>query len=352
MMATVHHHGDRYLFAVKGAPEAVLAASSKVLTEHGEAVLDSEMRSEWHAHVEHLAHHGLRVLACATKTGMRSDAPPYEDLTFVGLIGLEDPARADVPHAIKHCREAGIRVVMVTGDHAVTARSIARAVGLGHTAANVVEGKHVERFTGGTGAGLSDVDIFARVSPAEKLALVRAYQAAGDVVAMTGDGVNDAPALRQADIGVAMGLRGTDVAREAAAMILLDDAFPTIVKAIREGRVIFGNIRRFVAYLLSCNLSEVLVVGLAVLFDAAPADAAVADPLPQSGHRRFPGFRARAWAKATRTSSSARRAIRRSRSSAARNGPSLCCTAWRSPPEPSAPWRPRGYGWTSTASLR
>ena len=264
MMATVHYHGDRYLFAVKGAPEAVLAASSKVMTEHGEAVLDSEMRSEWHAHVEHLAHHGLRVLACATKTGMRPDASPYEDLTFVGLLGLEDPARGDVPHAIKYCREAGIRVVMVTGDHAVTARSIARAVGLEHT--TVVEGKDVERFTGGNKAGLSDVGIFARVSPAEKLALVRAYQAAGDVVAMTGDGVNDAPALRQADIGVSMGLRGTDVAREAAAMILLDDAFPTIVKAIREGRVIFGNIRRFMAYLLSCNLSEVLAVGLAVLF--------------------------------------------------------------------------------------
>ena len=264
MMATVHYHGDRYLFAVKGAPEAVLAASSKVMTEHGEAVLDSEMRSEWHAHVEHLAHHGLRVLACATKTGMRPDASPYEDLTFVGLVGLEDPARGDVPHAIKYCREAGIRVVMVTGDHAVTARSIARAVGLEHT--TVVEGKDVERFTGGNKAGLSDVGIFARVSPAEKLALVRAYQAAGDVVAMTGDGVNDAPALRQADIGVSMGLRGTDVAREAAAMILLDDAFPTIVKAIREGRVIFGNIRRFMAYLLSCNLSEVLAVGLAVLF--------------------------------------------------------------------------------------
>ena len=176
------------------------------------------------------------------------------------------------------------------------------------------------------GAGLFDVGIFARVSPAEKLALVRAYQAAGEVVAMTGDGVNDAPALRQADIGVAMGLRGTDVAREAAAMILLDDAFPTIVKAIREGRVIFGNIRRFVAYLLSCNLSEVLAVGLAVLFTLPlpmlPLQILylnlVTDVFPLS---RSP------WAKATGTSSSARRAIRRSRSSAARNGPSLCCTA-------------------------
>ena len=155
---------------------------------------------------------------------------------------------------------------MVTGDHAVTARSIGRAVGLAHADARCGRRRDTSRGspTART-ATLFDVGIFARVSPAEKLALVRAYQAAGEIVAMTGDGVNDAPALRQADIGVAMGLRGTDVAREAAAMILLDDAFPTIVKAIREGRVIFGNIRRFVAYLLSCNLSEVLVVGLAIL---------------------------------------------------------------------------------------
>jgi Ca2+-transporting ATPase len=262
MMATVHHHGDRYLFAVKGAPEAVLAASSKVLTEHGEAVLDSEMRSEWHAHVEHLAHHGLRVLACATKTGMRSDTPPYEDLTFVGLIGLEDPARADVPHAIKHCSEAGIRVVMVTGDHAATARSIARAVGLGHTIANVVEGKHVERFTGGNGAGLSDVSIFARVSPAEKLALVRAYQATGAVVAMTGDGVNDAPALRQADIGVAMGLRGTDVAREAAEVVLLDERVGSIVDGIALGRRVFDNLRRVMVYIVAIHVP---IAGAALL---------------------------------------------------------------------------------------
>ncbi len=265
MMATVHQRGDQYLFAVKGAPEAVLAASDRVIAEDGEVALDSDMRGEWHARVERLGHHGLRVLACALKTGARADVAPYEDLTFVGLIGLEDPARADVPQAIQECRKAGIRVVMVTGDHAVTARSIGRAVGLGEAVANIVEGKDVAQVASGQTGKLLDVGIFARVSPAEKLALVRAYQAAGEVVAMTGDGVNDAPALRQADIGVAMGLRGTDVAREAAAMILLDDAFPTIVKAIREGRVIFGNIRRFVAYLLSCNLSEVLVVGLAVL---------------------------------------------------------------------------------------
>jgi Ca2+-transporting ATPase len=265
MMATVHRRGDRFLFAVKGAPEAVLNASDKVITEDGDVALDHATRVEWLGRVEYLGHHGLRVLACATKSGTQADAAPYDGLTFVGLIGLEDPARADVPQAIQDCRQAGIRVVMVTGDHAVTARSIGRAVGLGHAAANVVEGAQVAGMADGKNGALFDVGIFARVSPSEKLALVRAYQTAGEIVAMTGDGVNDAPALRQADIGVAMGLRGTDVAREAAAMILLDDAFPTIVKAIREGRVIFGNIRRFVAYLLSCNLSEVLVVGLAIL---------------------------------------------------------------------------------------
>jgi Ca2+-transporting ATPase len=265
MMATVHRRSGQFLFAVKGAPEAVLAAAEQVISDDGEAAMDDGTRAKWHERVEHLGHHGLRVLACATKTTTLANAAPYESLTFLGLIALEDPARADVPHAIQACQQAGIRVVMVTGDHAVTARSIGRAVGLGHAAAHVVEGRHLERLVSGKNRELFDVGIFARVSPVEKLALVRAYQAAGEIVAMTGDGVNDAPALRQADIGVAMGMRGTDVAREAAAMILLDDAFPTIVKAIREGRVIFGNIRRFVAYLLSCNLSEVLVVGLAIV---------------------------------------------------------------------------------------
>jgi Ca2+-transporting ATPase len=265
MMATVHRHDDGFLFAIKGAPEAVLAAAGRIASADGDAAMDAPTREAWLSRVEHFGHHGLRVLACAAKTSKRADDPPYQDLTFLGLIGLEDPARADVPHAIQACQEAGIRVIMVTGDHAVTARSIGRAVGLGHAATTVVEGRHVKRVAHGQNGELYNVGIFARVNPAEKLELVRAYQAAGEIVAMTGDGVNDAPALRQADIGVAMGMRGTDVAREAAAMILLDDAFPTIVKAIREGRVIFGNIRRFVAYLLSCNLSEVLVVGLAIL---------------------------------------------------------------------------------------
>ena len=255
MMATVHRRDDGYLVAVKGAPEAVLAR----------ATLDENTRNAWLARVTELGANGLRVLAFATQTRSRSDGPAFEALTFLGLVGLEDPPRADVPPAISACHAAGIRVVMITGDHAVTARSIARLVGLGGDAPRVIEGHELTSHDGKVSEEFLQADIFARVSPTEKLDLVRSYQASGEIVAVTGDGVNDAPALRQADIGVAMGLRGTDVAREAAAMILLDDAFPTIVEAIRNGRVIFGNIRRFATYLLSCNLAEVLIVGIAMI---------------------------------------------------------------------------------------
>jgi Ca2+-transporting ATPase len=264
MMATVHAESVGFLVAVKGAPEAVLAAATRVIADHGHDAISDDTRAEWLARADHLGHHGLRVLACAMKSQTQADGAPYEGLVLVGLIGLEDPARADVPHAIQECRNAGIRVVMVTGDHAVTARSIGHKIGMSDDDAQVVEGKTIPKLIESSRTALHKIGIFARVSPAEKLAIVKAFQADGDIVAMTGDGVNDATALRQADIGVAMGLRGTDVARGAAAMILLDDSFPTIVKAIRQGRIIFGNIRRFVAYLLSCNLSEVMVVGLAV----------------------------------------------------------------------------------------
>lgn len=265
MMATVHSRDDHFLIAVKGAPEAVVAHATRLETVEGDVALDDTMRREWLDRASRLGEHGLRVLACAAKTAGDVDDAPYDSLVLAGFVGLEDPPRADVPAAIRDCRRAGIRVVMVTGDHAVTARSIAGAVGLGENGGAVAEGAEITAIIERGAAAVRAIDVFARVAPAEKLALVKAYQNAGDVVAMTGDGVNDAPALRQADIGVAMGRRGTDVAREAAAMILLDDAFPTIVNAVREGRVIFSNIRRFVAYLLSCNLSEVLVIGIAVL---------------------------------------------------------------------------------------
>ncbi|MDN3591081.1 cation-translocating P-type ATPase [Methylobacterium adhaesivum] len=261
MMATVHASGSDHLTVVKGAPEAVLAASRHVDDGTGAVPLDDAARCLWRRRAEELASRGLRVIACAEKTTEDATADPFGGLVFLGLIGLEDPAREGVPDALAACRRAGIRVIMVTGDHAYTALSVAHAVGLARPGDRVMEGG----LLGDGRDRLDEVAVFARVSPADKLALVKAYQQGGEIVAMTGDGVNDAPALKQADIGVAMGRRGTDVAREAAAMVLLDDAFPTIVGAVREGRVIFDNIRRFAAYLLACNLSEIMVVGLAIL---------------------------------------------------------------------------------------
>ena len=265
MMATVHHRDSAFLYAVKGAPETVLAVVDRCKGEAAVGVMDEATRAKWHTRVDKLGEAGLRILAFASGTKPGPDEPPFSSLTFHGLVGLEDPPRAGVADAIRACHQAGIRVVMITGDHPVTARSVARAIGLGGSAPRVIEGRHLADLDGEARTRLLETDIFARVSPSEKLELVRAYQAAGEIVAVTGDGVNDAPALRQADIGVAMGFRGTDVAREAAAMVLLDDAFPTIVGAVREGRAIFANIRRFGAYLLSCNLSEVLIVGIAIL---------------------------------------------------------------------------------------
>lgn len=261
MMATSHGATDKgtgpTTVIVKGAPEVVLEACNML----------PEDRDAWRNRTVDMASDGLRVIAVACKRQIHLAEEPFEDLTFLGLIGMEDPPRADIHEAIAACHAAGIRVVMMTGDHAVTARNIAMDVGLVGEDARVVDGEAL-----GTLADLSEekredvrrADIFARVSPAQKYDLVRLHQEAGEIVAMTGDGVNDAPALKQADIGVAMGIRGTQVAREAAAMVLRDDAFSTIVAAIREGRVIFRNIQRFTAYLLSCNLSEIMLVAGAI----------------------------------------------------------------------------------------
>jgi Ca2+-transporting ATPase len=242
MMVTAHRCGGDFLVAAKGAPEAILARAARYAGPGGDLPLDEELRARLHTKVEDLGRQGLRVLAIAECTIPTPAARPCSGLTLLGLVALHDPPRHDVEEAIAACQAAGIRVVMVTGDHAVTAASIARSVSIGSDP-QVIEGRALADARNLSASDIRNADVLARVSPSQKLDLVSAYQAAGEVVAMTGDGVNDAPALHKADIGVAMGQRGTEVARQAAAMVLRDDSFATIVAAIREGRVIFANIR-------------------------------------------------------------------------------------------------------------
>lgn len=268
MMATFHRENTHYRVAVKGAPKDVLDASTSILTPDGHKKLSVTDRQQWLDRNEQMAAEGLRMLAFATKSTETLEAKPYRKLTFLGLAGLTDPPRKDVSESIQACLQAGIQVVMVTGDQPVTARQVGRDVGLVQDEeADVIHGRDFENFDGGTNdqssASIPKATILARVNPKQKLELVKVYQSNGNIVAMTGDGVNDAPALKKADIGIAMGKRGTQVAREAADMVLKDDAFSTLVIAVRQGRVIFSNIRNFVLYLLSCNVSEIAVIAVA-----------------------------------------------------------------------------------------
>ncbi|WP_340109014.1 cation-transporting P-type ATPase [Pikeienuella sp. HZG-20] len=271
MMASVHRDGDGFLYAIKGAPEAVLDVCAHVLGPDGVQDMDAATRADWLSRSGAAAGEGLRLLALAMKRAERGDVAPYEGLTLVGMVCLRDPLRDDVAGAIAAARAAGVRVVMMTGDHPDTAAAIAAQAGLGadDRPLAVIEGNDLTDLDPETAdEALRDrilaADVFARVAPATKLNLATLYQNSGHIVAMTGDGVNDAPALKKADIGIAMGQRGTEVAREAARMVLKDDSFGTIIAAMRQGRVIFDNIRKFVVYLMSCNVSEVLIVGLAV----------------------------------------------------------------------------------------
>ncbi|MGM0590460.1 MAG: cation-translocating P-type ATPase [Halobacteriota archaeon] len=269
MMATYHDFDGRYTVAVKGAPEEVIAASSRVVTGEDSRELSATEKNEWIEKSERMAEDGLRVLGLARKNVDRTEGSPYEDLSLIGLVGLIDPPREEVRSTIQRCQNAGMRIVMVTGDHAGTAKNIARSVGLVDSDdTEVIEGRElddVENLTQAERERFVNASVFARVNPANKLDLIDVHQSAGSIVAMTGDGVNDAPALKRADIGVAMGQRGTQVAREASDMILQDDNFESIYHAVREGRIIFSNIRKFVLYLMSCNVSELLVILIAAL---------------------------------------------------------------------------------------
>ncbi|MDH5183803.1 MAG: cation-transporting P-type ATPase [Gammaproteobacteria bacterium] len=273
MMATYHQGRGQIYVAVKGGPEAVIKHCTSILDEQGHLQeMTQALRQQWLKRNEEMASGGLRVLAVARKQVAEVNAPAYEALSLVALVGMQDPPRAEVAEAIADCQKAGIRVVMVTGDQEHTARSVAAAVGLeSQDSSQVIHGERLDTAVSMAPAQRQEIlacNIFCRVSPEQKLSLIAMHQQAGSVVAMTGDGVNDAPALKKADIGVAMGQRGTQVAREAADMVLKDDSFATITLAVEQGRVIFNNIRRFVVYLLSCNLSEVMIVGFAALLNA------------------------------------------------------------------------------------
>ncbi len=263
-MMTVTQELKKGIFTYsKGAPEVILEKCTKVKTSKGETKLTQKMKQEILGKNEEFASQGYRVLALAYKKGSKK---PEQELTFIGLSVLIDPPHPEAATAVKECQEAGIRVIMITGDNPKTAESIAKKVGI--KTKQVVIGKEIDEMTDEElGIKLNQgVNVFARTDPFHKLRILQELQRQGKVVAMTGDGVNDSLALKKADVGIAMGLRGTEVAKEASDIILLDDNFTTIRDSIKEGRRIFDNIRKFVDYLLTCNTAEVAVVLLSSLF--------------------------------------------------------------------------------------
>jgi len=278
-MATFHHDGEIVRLCVKGAPDVLLERSARWLGASGVQALDAVVRADLLAENEALAGRALRVLAVAVKD---IPAPAFDpaadlmvhvrDLAFVGLIGLIDPPRPEAREAIRLCRRAGIQVKMITGDHKLTAAAIARDLGLEGA---VLTGAELDALPAAElSARIEQVAVFARVAPEHKVKIVQVLKGRGHVVAMTGDGVNDAPALKQADIGVAMGVAGTEVTKEAATMVLTDDNFATIVRAVKEGRAIYDNIVKFVRFQLSTNMGAIqTVLGASLLGWATPFTA-------------------------------------------------------------------------------
>jgi len=258
--------GSRRLLISKGAPEVVVGHCDRWVDGSGVVQLSSSHRQWWLEQAQHLAGSGLRVLAFACAPHHQSPDHELDGQVLLGLMAQLDPARPEVARAVATCRQAGIRPVMITGDHPLTARAIAASIGLSDGDGEVVLGRQLESFSD---TELQQVaarcNVYARVPPEQKLRIVKALQANKQIVAMTGDGVNDAPALKQAHIGVAMGITGTEVSKEAADMVLLDDNFATIVSAIEEGRLVYANIRRFVKYILGSNVGELVTIAAAPL---------------------------------------------------------------------------------------
>jgi len=270
-MTTFHPYEDGYIACIKGAPDVMLNLSNRIL-KNGEILDLTEADREQILEINHeMASQALRVLAFAFKleNELPKDPKPEEvekDMIFVGLVGMIDPARPEAKEAIEICKQAGIRPVMITGDYKDTAEAIARDLGMLDETSKVLTGTDLDAMSDEELVAVADqVSVYARVSPVHKLRIVEAIKQNNHIVAMTGDGVNDAPALKKADIGVAMGITGTDVAKETADMILTDDNFASIVAAVEEGRVIYANIRKFIFFLLSCNIAEILIIFVAML---------------------------------------------------------------------------------------
>lgn len=268
-MTTIHRADGETIAFMKGAAEKVLQRCARIAEGSDDRALGEDDRRRILEENEAMAEDALRVLALAYRKldgAMPGDEELESQMVFLGLVGMMDPPRAKAAEAVETCRRVGIRTIMITGDHQLTATAVARELGIHREGDLVVNGEELEGMSEERLAEIVErVSVYARVSPMDKLKIVRAWQARDQVVAMTGDGVNDAPALKHADIGVAMGIAGTDVAREAADMVLADDNFATIVNAIKQGRWIYDNIKKYLAYLLESNIAEVVVIGGIVL---------------------------------------------------------------------------------------
>ena len=255
-MTTLHQTPEGVVAYTKGAPEIIIQSCAWQLNQNGEEPLDDLRKANILEGARTMASDALRVLAIAYKRdATRKDAE--EGMTFLGLVGMIDPPRPEAEAAVRECEQAGIKVIMITGDHPLTAKAVADELGLSKNG-RVVTGAELEAMSDDDLKGaVETVEVCARVSPKHKLRVVTALQQRGQIVAMTGDGVNDAPALKKADIGIAMGITGTDVSKEAASMTLTDDNFASIVAAVEEGRGIFSNIKKYLMYLLSSNVGEI-----------------------------------------------------------------------------------------------
>ncbi len=267
-MSTLHQVDDKQLMYTKGAPDELLDVCSHYYHQGEVKPIDDKFKDVVRLANQGMARNALRVLGFAYKELNDYDDIKDEEnnLIFVGLVGIIDPPREEVKDAIAVCHRAGIRVVMITGDHKITASAIGVELGIIDDESHAIDGTEINNLSDEELVEkVKDTNVFARVSPHHKVRIVKALQEAGEISSMTGDGVNDAPALKQANIGVAMGITGTDVSKEASDMVLMDDNFTTIVDAVKEGRVIYTNIRKFVGYLVSCNVGEVLLIFVAML---------------------------------------------------------------------------------------